>query len=249
MSTENLTGLTSAEVSQRVALGQVNRVKRSDLADYLGIVVRNVLTLFNAMVVPAAVVLFALGDVRAALAVSGFALTNTLLGLAQEMRAKWHLEHLALLAQARGRVLRDGQVIEVRCRRCGQGRRPAAFGPAIPSWLTVPSCRRRFLEMDEALLTGESDPVPRKVGEQVLSGSFCVAGDGAYRAERVGLEAFAQKTSSAARSYRPNLSPMQKSINRLIADPDRHDRCAVWTYLALYCCAAARSYPSPTWCG
>src|SRR2546430_779793 len=113
MRTENRTGLTAAEVAQRVALGQVNRVKRSDLAEYLGIVTRNVLTLFNAMVVPAALALFALEDYRGALAVSGFAVTNTLLGLIQEIRAKRHLEHLALLAESRARVVRDGQVAEV----------------------------------------------------------------------------------------------------------------------------------------
>ena len=102
MNHANRTGLTAAEVAQRVAQGQVNRVKRSDLAEYLGIVARNVLTLFNAMVVPAAAALFFLNELRGGLAVSGFAVTNTLLGLIQETRAKRHLQRLALLGDKPG---------------------------------------------------------------------------------------------------------------------------------------------------
>src|SRR5262245_29648778 len=106
-------GLSAAEVAQCVARGQVNRVRRSVGADYADIVARNVLTLFNALVVPAAIALFALGEWRGALAVSGMALTNTVLGLVQEVRAKRHLDRLTLLAEARVRVLRDGGVQEV----------------------------------------------------------------------------------------------------------------------------------------
>src|SRR5262249_21071444 len=107
------TGLTSAEVAERVARGQVNRVRRSDAAEYRDIVSRNLFTLFNALVVPAAVALFLLRDYKAAVAVSGMALVNALLGLAQEVRAKWHLERLTLLAESRVRVVRDGGVTEV----------------------------------------------------------------------------------------------------------------------------------------
>ena len=73
-------GLTAAEVAERVRLGQVNRTRRSDWAEYRDIVARNVLTLFNAIVVPAAVALFWLGDPRGAVGVSGFAAINTLMG-------------------------------------------------------------------------------------------------------------------------------------------------------------------------
>lgn len=215
MKPANLCGLTSAEVAQRVAMGQVNRVQRSELAEYRDIVVRNVLTLFNAMVIPAAVTLFALGELKGALAVTGFALTNTLIGLVQEVRAKWHLEHLALLAESRARVLRAGQEVEVRSSEVVQDDvLLLAAGDSVLADGTILDAH--FLEVDEALLTGESDPVPRRPGDPVLSGSFCVAGEGAYRADRVGAEAFAQKTSSEARSYRFTASPMQQSINRLI---------------------------------
>src|SRR5437763_1838124 len=108
-SSPTLPGLSSAEAAQRAAQGLVNRVRRSDAAEYLDIARRNVLTLFNALVVPAAIALFLLSDqltlkddnFKAALAVSGFALVNTLLGLVQEVRAKRLLDRLTLLAEAR----------------------------------------------------------------------------------------------------------------------------------------------------
>src|SRR4051812_46295584 len=91
-------GLASAEVEERRRQGLVNRLERSDAAEYLDIVRRNVLTLFNALVVPAAVALLLLRDYTAGLAVSGMAALNTLLGLAQEFRAKRQLDRLTLLA-------------------------------------------------------------------------------------------------------------------------------------------------------
>jgi cation-transporting ATPase E len=208
-------GLSSSEVAQRVAQGLVNRVRRSDRAEYLDIVRRNVLTLFNALVAPAALALFALGDWKPGLTVSGMAVTNMVLGLVQEIRAKRHLDRLTLLAEGRARVRRDGQVGEVPsgdvvqgdCVLLAAGDSVVADGSVLES---------RFLEVDEALLTGESDPVARKPGDQVLSGSFCVAGEGAYRADRVGAEAFAQKTAAEARSYRYSSSPLQDTINLLI---------------------------------
>ena len=209
-------GLTSAEAAQRAARGEGNRVRRDDRAEYLSIVLRNILTLFNALVAPAAGALFLLREYGDALAVSGMALTNLLLGLVQEIRAKRHLDRLTLLAEARVRVLRDGCAKEISSGDVVRGDLLLlAAGDTVVADGTV--VEARFLEIDEALLTGESDPVPRHPGEQVLSGSFCVAGEGGYRAERVGVESFVQRTAGEARSYRYSSSPIQHSINRLLA--------------------------------
>src|SRR3954454_18406769 len=106
-------GLTAAEVAERVRRGQVNRATRSHRAEYWDILSRNLFTLFNALVVPAAVALFLLGEWRGAVAVSGLAVLNSAIGLAQELRAKWHLDCLALLAEPQARVLRDGRALTI----------------------------------------------------------------------------------------------------------------------------------------
>jgi cation-transporting ATPase E len=208
-------GLSAAEVADRVARGLVNRVPRSDFAEYRAIVARNVLTLFNMLVVPAAVALFLLRDYKAAWAVSAMAVINSLIGLVQEVRAKRHLDKLAILTETKARVLRDGteQVIPV-----GEVVQDDVLlltvGEAVVADGVV--LRDRFLEVDEALLTGESDPVPRHAGDPLLSGSFCVAGDGVYRAQKVGGEAFAQQTSAQARQHRFAPSPMQRILDTII---------------------------------
>jgi cation-transporting ATPase E len=74
----------------------------------------------------------------------------------------------------------------------------------------------RGLQVDESILTGESDPDARRVGETVQSGSFCVAGSGIYEAEKVGADAYANELTGVAREDRRELSPLQLSINRLL---------------------------------
>ncbi|MCI0683826.1 MAG: HAD-IC family P-type ATPase [Gemmataceae bacterium] len=208
-------GLTAAEVAERVRLGQVNRTPRTVVREYAQIVARNLLTWFNAMVAPAAIALFALGEIQGGIAVSGMAIINTVLGLVQEIRAKHHLDQLALLVEAKARVVRDGAertipasaVVLGDCILLAAGETVVADGPVLEA---------RFLEIDEALLTGESDPVRRVPGDPLLSGSYCVAGEGAYRADKVGPEAFANRTSAEARHYRYVASPLTQVINRLV---------------------------------
>ena len=67
----------------------------------------------------------------------------------------------------------------------------------------------RGLQVDESILTGESDPDARRAGELLQSGSFCVAGSGIYEAERVGADAYASELTDAAREDRRELSPLQ----------------------------------------
>jgi cation-transporting ATPase E len=208
-------GLTSAEVADRVQRGEVNRVPRSDWIEYRAIIARNVLTLFNALVVPAAIALFLLREYAGAWSVSALALINSVMGLVQEFRAKRHLDKLAILTETRARVVRDGnssaipssEVVKDDLTLLSAGEPIVADGTVVES---------RYLEVDEALLTGESDPLPRRPGDRVLSGSFAVAGEGSYRAGKVGIEAFAQQTAVEARAYRFTASPIQKSLDALI---------------------------------
>lgn len=220
-----LRGLTTAEAEERRRRGLVNRAPSSLLRDYGEIVARNLFTWFNTMVVPAAIALFILGfasdgeerlrQIQAGIAVSSMAIVNTLLSLTQEIRAKIHLDRLALLSEARVRVLRDnatlevpaGEVVQDDCVLLRAGETIVADGPVLQS---------SFLEVDESLLTGESDPVLRNLGQPLLSGSFCVAGEGAYRAEKVGADSFAQRTATEARRLSRTSSPATEVIDRIV---------------------------------
>jgi cation-transporting ATPase E len=219
------TGLTGEEVAERVERGEINRVRSSDQADYLEILARNTLTVFNLLVTPAAIVLFSLGEWRGGCAVSGMALTNTVLGLIQEIRGKIALDRLTLLAETKVRVVRDDVPCEVLSGDVVRGDLVLlAAGEPVVADGSVQNAQ--FLEIDEALLTGESDPVPRKPGDRLLSGSFCVAGEGSYVAEQVGAESFAQRTAGEARAYRYAASPLQENLDRLI-------KVLTWTAVVL----------------
>ncbi|MFM7151769.1 MAG: cation-translocating P-type ATPase [Gemmataceae bacterium] len=212
---DRMRGLTPEEVASRQRDGLTNRVRRSGWLEYGEIIQRNVFTLFNAMVVPAAVVLLMLRDFRAGFAVSGMAVINTVLGLGQEIRAKRKLDQLTLLAEQTVQVLRDGQEMDVPAGEIVQDD-ILRLHPGDPIVADGTILRSQYLEVDEALLTGESDPVSRKEGDPVLSGSFCVTGDGYYRAEKVGANSFVQRTTTEARNYRYTASPLQSEVNRLI---------------------------------
>jgi cation-transporting ATPase E len=215
MPERGLTGLSAADVAERIRQGETNRPPRSNLLEYARIVRRNVFTLFNGMVVPAAIALFLLREYQGAVAVSAIAVINSIVGLAQEIRSKWHLDRLALLTEARARVIRDGAVREIPAGEVVRGDAILliAGSAVVADGLVLDA---QFLEIDEALLTGESDPVRRKKGDRLLSGSFCVAGEGAYQADTVGARSYAQSATAQARQYHYAASPLTRIINAII---------------------------------
>jgi len=208
-------GLNSSAVTERTLKGLVNRTRSSAWADYATIASRHLFTLFNLIVVPAAVALFYHNEWQAGISVTGTALINTVIGLFQEWRAKRQLDRLAILNEGKVRVIRDGVVQEIaasavvvdECVLLRAGDTVVADGIVIEA---------NYLELDEALLTGESDPVRRQVGDRALSGSICVAGEGCYRVEKVGDQAFAQQISAGARRYSYATTPMTRVLNAII---------------------------------
>lgn len=211
----NLQGLAASAVAERIARGEINATPRSHWVEYRAILLRNVFTLLNVIIVPSAVALFSLGDSRGGIAISGMAVVNTLMGLIQEIRAKWHLDTLAILSETKAQVLRDGIVQEIPASAVVQDDLLLlTTGGAVVADGTVLAVRA--LEVDEALLTGESDPLPRQPGEAVLSGSYCVTGEGVYRADKIGKNAYAQALAAEARQYHHAESPLQRNIRTLI---------------------------------
>ncbi|HCX83631.1 MAG TPA: ATPase [Micrococcales bacterium] len=214
MTTATLVGLTEAEVAQRVAAGQVNRADDATSRSLADILRANTLTLFNAMLGAAFVLVLLTGRWQDAL--FGLVLVvNTLVGVVTEYRAKRTLDQLAVLDAPTARALRDGQVREVAVGHVVlDDVLEIAAGDQVPVDAEV--LQTRGLELDESLLTGESRPVRRGTGEEVLSGSSVVAGAATVRAVRVGADSYAQKVTAAAKRYSLASSELQAGVRRVL---------------------------------
>ena len=209
-----LPGLTSAEVAQRVAVGQVNVTADSSSRSLWEIVRGNLFTLFNAILAIALVIVLAVGAWRDAL--FGLVLVaNTLIGALTEYRAKRTLDKLAILNQAEIVAVRDGmerpipvtEVVLDDVIRLRLGDQVPADGEVLTS---------TGLELDESMLTGESEPVGKRVGEQVLSGSAVVAGSAVVRATKVGADSYAQQLTLQAKRFTLVGSELRDGINRVL---------------------------------
>lgn len=208
-------GLSRDEVSSRVSSGLANRVPDATSRSLWAIVRANVLTLFNAIVASSFVLLLLLGSWQDAL-FGVAAVGNAVIGVVQEYRAKRLLDRLAVLEAPLARVLRDGSVQEI----------PTAdvvlddvlvlrAGDQVTADATV--LDSRGLEADESLLTGESDPVDKDAGAEVLSGSIMVAGRGTARVIRVGAESFSSRIAAGAKRFSLVNSEIRNSLNRVLS--------------------------------
>lgn len=208
-------GLTSAEVAERVARGETNAYKARVGRSYWDIVRDNLLNLFNIVMGSLLLVVLLFGD-YATVFFAGFSVvTNSLLGMFQEIGAKRKLDQLAALSAPEIHAWRDGQLVRLKIAEIVKddliplepGDRLVVDGQVIHS---------DALEMDESQLTGESDAVIKEVGDPVYSGSFCIAGSGIIVATTVGKESTINKISSAAKAYRRVLTPTQQRLSLIV---------------------------------
>jgi cation-transporting ATPase E len=143
------------------------------------------------------------------------AIVNSYIGIRQETKAKEVLDQLAVLVAPKASVVRDGRIQELVAEevvpgdvvRIQPGDQLVADGDVI---------RSRGLTLDESVLTGEADGVRKERGERVLSGSFCIAGAGAYEVDAVRERSYAGKLAGEARAFRHPLSPLQEEVNRVL---------------------------------
>lgn len=208
-------GLSAAEAAQRLSKDGGNVIPNAGGHTWWDIVRRNLFTFINVTLIIIGLVLIAMGRPRDALLASGLAVINGLVGVAQEVRAKRRLDQIALLNRTMACVVRDGeestldptQIVRDDVLRIKQGDQVFADGVVLPG---------SAMEMDESLLTGESDPAQKQPGDRVASGSFCVAGSGWYQADRIGGESTAAKMTAGARAYRVALTPLQEQVNLIV---------------------------------
>jgi cation-transporting ATPase E len=207
-------GLSDAEVAQRIAEGKTNDVPARAARSVSEIVRANVFTRINAILGVLFIIVLATGSVINGL-FGILIVANSGIGIIQELRAKQTLDKLAIVGQAKPVVRR----------RSGTTARPPnevvlddviELGPGDQIVVDGDLIEETNLEVDESLLTGEADPIDKDVGDKIMSGSFVVAGSGAYSATRVGHEAYAAKLAEEASKFTLVKSELRSGINKIL---------------------------------
>ncbi|HMM41529.1 MAG TPA: hypothetical protein PKA95_06470, partial [Thermomicrobiales bacterium] len=170
---KHLVGLTDAEVEARRARGEVNAVEPQTSRSYRRILFENAITFVNVLLYVIVGFLLALGLYGDAFMTAILVVANVVIGSIQEARAKRKLDQIALLTRPVATVLRNGAERQVEPGEIvvddllvlGAGDQVLVDGSVV---------RSTSMMMDESLLTGESDLVPKKIGDPVYSGTFCM---------------------------------------------------------------------------
>ena len=209
-----LSGLSAAEVEERIRLGQVNRQPSQTSRTYSGIVRANVLTRFNLILSILAAVVLVVGELPDAL----FALVmvaNTSIGIVQEVRAKWTLDRVRLLVSPIVTVRRHGDTFEVPPEQVVLGDL-IEFGAGDQVAVDAEMLFGDGLEVDESALTGESDPVLKTPGDEVLSGSVVISGGALAVARRVGEDAGIHQLVEQAKAFELATSELRSGVDQVL---------------------------------
>ena len=208
-----LTGLTDEQVNERIAEGKVNADENPNTRTYKQIIRENTLTFFNFLNLVLLVLVLLVGSYKNAFFVC-IIIINTLIGIAQEIRAKKTIDKLAILTARKSVVIREGQkwtvpteelvLDDVVCLKTGD---------------QVPADARILegsLEVNESLLTGESDNLPKNEGDELFSGSFVTSGEACCQIIHVGKDNYAAQITSEAKEFKRHNSELKNSLNAIL---------------------------------
>ena len=208
-----MTGLTDEQVNARIAEGKVNADENPNTRTYKQIVRENTLTFFNFLNLVLLVLVLLVGSYKNAFFVC-IIIINTLIGIAQEIRAKKTIDKLAILTARKSVVIREGQkwtvpteelvLDDVVCLKTGD---------------QVPADARILegsLEVNESLLTGESDNLPKNEGDELFSGSFVTSGEACCQIIHVGKDNYAAQITSEAKKFKRHNSELKNSLNAIL---------------------------------
>nr|WP_076388370.1 HAD-IC family P-type ATPase [Vaginimicrobium propionicum] len=211
---KTIIGLTSQQVADRVDQGLVNEMPQRSGRTVAQILRANIFTRINAILTVLLIIVAATGSwVNCAFGL--LIVANSVIGIIQELRAKATLDKLAVVGEVCPTIRRDGkvanysrdQVVQDDIIELAPGDQVVVDGEVVEA---------DVFEVDESLITGESDPVAKKVGDQLLSGSYCVSGAGAYRATKVGRNSYAAQLSESAARFSLIHSRLQAGINKIL---------------------------------
>ena len=209
------TGLTHDEVLRRRAAGQGNNVKIKTSRSYWEIFQENLITFINMVFFSLSAIMIALRRYGDAILVAVVILTGVIIGIVQEIWAKQKLDEIALLQRPTASVIREGKELEIVPDDLVLGDFIAlrSGDQILVDGIIVGEGK---VEVDESLLTGESDLIVKTEGDQVFSGTTCVSGMAYFEATQVGTHTVAYKLITGARSFRKVLTPLQREINVVI---------------------------------
>jgi magnesium-transporting ATPase (P-type)/membrane-associated phospholipid phosphatase len=211
---EDVQGLQEQEVAERQQKGLVNKLTPTTSRSVGGIFKSNIFTWFNALLGGLFLAVVLIGSSRDALFII-LIILNTSIGIIQELRAKWTLDHLTVLTDPKVKALRAGKEIEI-------GAAEIVLDDVLQiepgDQLTVDGkiISHNNLEINESLLTGEANSVAKKSGQEVLSGSFVVSGSARVRVIRVGDHSYAAALTKEAQKFSLAYSEIRYGINRLL---------------------------------
>lgn len=209
------TGLTHEDVLRRRAAGQGNNVKVQTSRSYLEIFQENFLTFINMVFFSISGIMIALRRYSDAILVVVIILIGVVIGIVQEIWAKRKLDEIALLQRPTAIVIREGDEFEITPDQLvlGDILVVKAGDQILVDGIIFGDGK---VEIDESLLTGESDLILKTSGDAVFSGTICVSGSAYFESTQVGANTVAYKLISGARSFRKILTPLQREINLII---------------------------------
>ncbi len=212
---ENITGLTSAEVEERIKRGERNQHTARPTRSYGQIIRANVFSLYNIILLASFLALLILRGPGSAIFPAAIVVVNMVLGLVQEIRAKRALDRLATLSVHNVAVRRDGASSVIPIEDIVQGD-VIELRPGDSVVVDGPVLASDSLEIDESQLTGESEYVPKQPGDRITSGSYCVSGTGLMEAASIGSGSYVNNLADVARGYKNVRTPLEAQLDALV---------------------------------
>lgn len=215
MQTDLIRGLTSEQVKEQMEKGLDNRAVKNQSKTIGQIIASNVFTYFNLIFLIFGVLLILVRSYRD-MSFLPVIVANTMIGIIQEIRSKKVLDKLTVLNAPKATVVRDGKKQEVRAEKLVAG--DVVLFSAGNQICADAIVGEGEVQVNEALITGESDEITKKAGDQLLSGSFIVSGSCRGILEKVGYESYVSKLTLEAKTKRKGAghSEMMNSLNKLV---------------------------------